>query len=662
MSTKPTYEELSQRVRELERNELRHKKLEKALRASEERFYLTFRLHPDAINLSSISDGTYIDVNEGFTRMTGFTREEVIGKTSSLLNIWKNPADRERMVRELAQSGFVENFEAQFVTKSGKIRVGQIFARIIRIHDEDVILSITRDITEYKRTEAARIKSERKYRTLFEHSLDGIGIVTIDGQFLDANPAFCELFGYSREEIRHLNAGQLYVNPADRHALIQSYQNDGYIKNQKVRMRKKDGTQLICQISGTIQVETESQQAIIYSITRDMTAYYRMEDQLRQAQKMESVGRLAGGVAHDYNNALSAIIGFTELAIDSADPEGPLRGNLNEVLHAAKHATEITRQLLAFARKQTIAPKVLDLNDNIENVLKMIRHLIGENIDLSWIPGAGLWPVNIDPTQIDQILANLCVNARDAIEDVGKVTIETGNVTLDETYCANHAGFVPGEFVLMAVSDNGSGMEKEILDNIFEPFFTTKDVDKGTGLGMATVYGIVKQNRGFINVYSEPGIGTSIKIYLPRYKGNDVETQQESVVDTPQSHGETILLVEDDLSVLKLAQQILNGLGYTVLAVSTPGDALDLVKEHTGEIHLLITDVIMPEMNGREMADRLQAVCPGLKCMFMSGYTTNAIVHSGVLDDKVQFLQKPFSKKDLIMAVRKALNESSNLR
>ncbi len=593
--------------------------------------------------------------------MTGFTREEVIGKTSSLLNIWKNPADREGMVKELSQAGLVENFEAQFVTKSGKIKVGQIFARIIRIHDEDVILSITRDITEYKRTEAARIKSERKYRTLFEHSLDGIGIVTINGQFLDANPAFCELFGYSREEIGHLNAGQLYVNPADRHALIQSYQNDGYIRNEKVRLRKKDGTQLICQISGTIQVETESQQAIIYSITRDMTAYYRMEDQLRQAQKMESVGRLAGGVAHDYNNALSAIIGFTELAIDSADPEGPLRGNLNEVLHAAKHATNITRQLLAFARKQTIAPKVLDLNDNIENVLKMIRHLIGENIDLSWIPGAGLWPVNIDPTQIDQILANLCVNARDAIEDVGKVTIETGNVTLDETYCANHAGFIPGEFVLMAVSDNGSGMEKEILDNIFEPFFTTKGVDKGTGLGMATVYGIVKQNKGFINVYSEPGIGTSIKIYLPRYKGNDVETHQESVEDTPQTHGETILLVEDDLSVLKLAQQILNGLGYTVLAVSTPGDALDLVKKHTGEIHLLITDVIMPEMNGREMADRLQAVCPGLKCMFMSGYTTNAIVHRGVLDEKVQFLQKPFSKKDLIIAVRKALNESSNL-
>jgi len=386
-----------------------------------------------------------------------------------------------------------------------------------------------------------------------------------------------------------------------------------------------------------------------------------MEEQFRQAQKMESVGRLAGGVAHDYNNALSAIIGFTELAIDSAGPDGPLRGNLNEVLHAAGRATDITRQLLAFARKQTIAPKVLALNDNIEKMLKMIRHLIGEDIDLSWMPGAGLWPVKIDPSQIDQILANLCVNARDAIEGVGKVTIETRNVVLDETYCANRAGFVPGEFVLMAVSDNGIGMDKEILDNIFEPFFTTKDVDKGTGLGLAMVYGIVKQNNGFINVYSEPGKGTSIKIYLPRYEGKIVEIQKENVVDVPQSHGETILLVEDDLSVLKLARKTLNSFGYTVLAVSTPSEALDLVKKHTGEIHLLITDVIMPEMNGREMADRLQAVCPNLKCMFMSGYTANTIVHRGVLHDKVQFLQKPFSKKDLAIAVRKALYESNNL-
>ena len=264
---------------------------------------------------------------------------------------------------------------------------------------------------------------------------------------------------------------------------------------------------------------SDGQLAGVLGIGRNITERVNLQAQLIQAQKMESVGRLAGGVAHDYNNALSVIIGFTELAMEKIDPAGPLHADLNEVLNAANHATDITRQLLAFARKQIVAPVVLDLNDNIETMLKMLRRLIGEDIDLAWLPGTGLWPVKMDPSQIDQILANLCVNARDAIAGVGKVTIETVNKVFDAAYCADHVGFIPGEFVLMAVSDNGCGMDKEILNNIFEPFFTTKDVGKGTGLGLATVYGIVKQNNGFINVYSEPGKGTTIKIYLPRHEG-----------------------------------------------------------------------------------------------------------------------------------------------
>ena len=265
----------------------------------------------------------------------------------------------------------------------------------------------------------------------------------------------------------------------------------------------------------------------------DITDRVNLQAQFVQAQKMESVGRLAGGVAHDYNNVLSVIIGYTEMAMDEVDPAGPLHANLEEVLTAANRATDITRQLLAFARKQTIAPKVLDLNETVEGMLKMLRRLIGEDIDLAWLPGASLWPVKMDPSQIDQILANLCVNARDAIAGVGKVTIETGTVVFDAAYCADHAGFVPGEFVMLAVSDNGCGMDKEMLDKIFEPFFTTKDVDKGTGLGLATVYGIVKQNNGFINVYSEPGKGTTIKIYLPRHEGKAVEIQEESTAEIP---------------------------------------------------------------------------------------------------------------------------------
>jgi CheY-like chemotaxis protein len=374
---------------------------------------------------------------------------------------------------------------------------------------------------------------------------------------------------------------------------------------------------------------------------------------------MESVGRLAGGVAHDYNNALTVIMGYTELAMTHADPTEPWHADLNEVLKASRRAKDITRKLLAFARKQTITPKVLDLNENVKNMLKMLEHLIGEEIDLAWLPGKDLLPVKMDPSQIDQILANLCVNARDAINGIGKITIETEKVVIDAAYCADHAGFVPGDFVLMAVSDNGCGMDKEILDNIYEPFFTTKDIDKGTGLGLPTVYGIVKQNNGFINVYSEPGKGTVAKIYLPPHGGNPVKIQGKKVANVMQGHGETILVVEDDLLILKLTEKIFNGLDYTLLTAGTPKAAIRLTQEHTGKIHLLITDVIMPEMNGRELAEQLQSLFPDLKCIFMSGYTADALAHQEVLKNGAFFIQKPFSKIDLTTIVRKILGNSS---
>ncbi|MBL6993115.1 ATP-binding protein [Desulfobacula sp.] len=383
----------------------------------------------------------------------------------------------------------------------------------------------------------------------------------------------------------------------------------------------------------------------------------QLEDQYRQAQKMESVGRLAGGVAHDYNNALTAIMGFTELAMMDSDPKGPFHDDLNQVLKAGRRAQDITRQLLAFARKQTIAPRVLDLNENVESMLKMLRRLIGEDIDFVWLPGKALGNVKMDPSQIDQILANLCLNARDAIKGVGKITIETGMVTLDKTYCDKHVGFVPGKFVLMSVSDNGCGMDKEILDNIFEPFYTTKAADKGTGLGLSTVYGIVKQNNGFINVYSEPGKGTSVKVYLTRHEGKTVEIQGENMEKIPQGNGETILVAEDNHPILKLTQKILSSLGYTVLTADTPKGAINLAREHTDKINLLITDVVMPEMNGFELSNTLKSLFSDLKCIFMSGYAANAIAHHGVFDPGVDFIQKPFSKRDLAAIVRKVLDK-----
>ncbi|MDM8538362.1 response regulator [Desulfobacterales bacterium HSG17] len=380
------------------------------------------------------------------------------------------------------------------------------------------------------------------------------------------------------------------------------------------------------------------------------------EEKYRQAQKMESIGRLAGGVAHDYNNALSVIMGFTELALEEIEPEGQLHEDLTEVLVAAKRAAGVTRQLLAFARKQTISPVVLDLNRTVEDMLKMLRRLIGEDINLIWMPQGDLWLLRMDPSQIDQIMANLCVNARDAIKGVGELIVETSNISLDEAYCELHKGFIPGEFIQLAVSDNGCGMDKETVEKIFEPFFTTKPVDKGTGLGMATVYGITKQNKGFINVYSEKDKGTTVKLYLPRHEGQEIEEQDKTSEEIPQGQGETILVVEDELSVLNFAEKLLKILNYTVLTAQGTKEALMLSREYKSEIQLLLTDVIMPEMNGQELTRQVQSFYPDIKSIFMSGYTPNAIAHQGVLDDGVNFIQKPFSKIDLAKKIREALD------
>ena len=382
----------------------------------------------------------------------------------------------------------------------------------------------------------------------------------------------------------------------------------------------------------------------------------KVEAQLLQAQKMESVGRLAGGVAHDFNNMLSVILGFSELALEKVSSVDPLHEDLSEIHNAAVRSTEITRQLLAFARKQTIAPVALDLNVAVESMLKMLRRLIGEDIDLAWLPEASLWPVMMDPSQVDQLLANLCVNARDAIEGVGKVTIETHTSTFDAAYCSDHPGFVPGDYVLLAVSDDGCGMDRDTVDKIFEPFFTTKDVGQGTGLGLATVYGIVKQNNGFINVYSEPGKGSTFKIYLARHTESAVISSSKGPEGSPVGNGEMILVVEDEISILKYAQKVLEELGYAVLIAKNPNQALQMAQENSTKIDLLITDVIMPEMNGRELASRMHKTFPGLKTLFMSGYTANVIAHQGVLDKDVNFIQKPFSKESMAVKIREALD------
>ncbi len=381
-----------------------------------------------------------------------------------------------------------------------------------------------------------------------------------------------------------------------------------------------------------------------------------LEAQLQQAQKMESVGRLAGGVAHDFNNMLTVILGHSGMALMDMQPTDLLFEEMREIQKAAERSADLTRQLLAFARKQTVAPRALDLNETISGMLKMLQRLIGEDITLNWQPEPDLWQVMVDPSQIDQILANLCVNARDSISDIGNITIKTQNVSACTHTCTCSSDFKPGMYVSLSISDTGCGMDKDTMEHIFEPFFTTKAIGEGTGLGLATVYGAVKQNNGFINVKSEQGQGTRFTICLPRYIHQEEGVQMEQKQDLYSFGHDTILVVEDELSILKMTTLMLEKQGYIVLAANSSEEALRLASEHAGEISLLLSDVVMPEMNGRDLSNILMSRYPKIKRLFMSGYTSDVITNRGILDSGVSFIQKPFSFKELNDKVSQILN------
>jgi signal transduction histidine kinase len=402
-----------------------------------------------------------------------------------------------------------------------------------------------------------------------------------------------------------------------------------------------------------LEVYSQTLESRVEERTRELS---QAQDQLRQAQKMEAVGRLAGGVAHDFNNLLTAITGYSDLLMSDLAEGDPRRADLEQIKHAADRAAGLTRQLLAFSRRQVLQPRVLDLNVVITDVEKMLRRVIGEDIDLVTIPGSALGRVKADPGQLDQVILNLAVNARDAMPEGGKLTIETANVELDGAYALRHIAVRPGPYVMLAVSDTGCGMDAEILARLFEPFFTTKEVGKGTGLGLATVYGIVTQSGGSISVYSEPGRGTTFKMYLPRVK-EAVETRVVvASPDTPVRGSETILVVEDEEAVRSLARLVLERKGYTVLEARHGTEALRVSERHEGPIALVLTDLVMPGLGGRELAGRLATVRPDTKVLYMSGYTDNAIVHQGVLDAGAAFLSKPFTPDALARKVREVLD------
>jgi two-component system, cell cycle sensor histidine kinase and response regulator CckA len=627
---------------------------EEQLRRSEAKYRNIFENMQDVYYETSL-DGLILEISPSIEAISSgqYRQADLIGR--QMLDFYEDAEERDNLVAKLLETGSVSDVEISLRNRDGSLVPCSISAVLWRDDQGNPvkIIGSMRDITKRKKAEAER----ERLITAIEQGDDVVIITDIEGLIQYANPAFETVTGYTRKEVLGQNPRIFKSGKQDEAFYREMWDTltSGNTFHGRMINKRKDGS--LYTEDATISPVLDAAGNIVnyVAVKRDVTAHIQLETQLIQAQKMESVGRLAGGVAHDYNNMLFIILGYTEMALEQVDPAGSLHADLMEVYNAGKRSMEITRQLLAFARRQTIAPKALDLNETVEGMLKMLRRLIGEDIELEWHPVARLWPVNMDPSQVDQILANLCVNARDAIDDVGKVTIETENITFDDEYCENHMGFIPGKFVMLAVSDNGCGMNKETLNNLFEPFFTTKAVGEGTGLGLATIYGIVKQNNGLINVYSEPGEGTTFKIYLPRYEG-EAEPATAEIADEPtRGRGETILLVEDEPKIIKMGKMMLEKLGYHVLTAETPGRAMDLAREHAGKIDLLMTDVIMPEMNGRDLAEKLQTLNPELNVLFMSGYTANAIAHHGVLDEGVHFIQKPFSRAALAEKVREAI-------
>jgi len=626
--------------------------------AGPELFHALVEHSSDAVALLD-ETGAITYVSQAATRLLGYGVPELTGTNALGFLHPDDLALTERLCRQLLdQPGTPIRTELRARHKDGSYHLVEAVA-VNRLDDPAVgaVVANWRDITERLRAEQALRNSEQSYRSLVDGVRDVIFALSPGGEVTSLNPAFEEMTGFPPAEWvgRPFEA---FVHPDDVPLALDLFgrvlQGEPRPTIQ-FRILTRAGTYRVAEFSATAQLR-DGRLTGILGIGRDVTERLGLEQQLRQAQKMEAVGRLAGGIAHDFNNILTAITGHADLLLEDLGHHDPRRADVDEIRRSAERAAGLTRQLLAFSRQQVLQPKVVDLNALVLDMDKLLRRLIGEDVELATVLYPTLGRVTADPGQLEQVIVNLAVNARDAMPQGGKLTLETRNIDLDSSYTLEHSLVKPGPYVQLTVSDSGIGMDEETQAHAFEPFFTTKPRGQGTGLGLAMVYGTVKQSGGFIWVYSEPGRGATFKIYLPRVDAPVESAAPPAPVERPPRGSETVLLAEDEPAVRAIARQALERQGYTVLAAPSGADALALAAQHGATIHLLLTDVVMPGMSGRDLADRLTAQRPGIRVLYISGYTDNAIVRHGMLEPGLAYLQKPFRPDALVRKVREVLD------
>ena len=667
-------ESLRAHLARLEQIDLGRKRVEETLRQSEAKYRTLVEQIPAVVYTIGIAESTEMHyVSPQIKDLLGYSQQEYVADPD-LLRKRLHPDDRERVAAEGVASYATEGpfwIEYRMIRRDGAVVWVRDECRFVRDENGEplAIQGVISDITERKRTQEELKKSEDSYHSLIDDVIDSprVGIFILDSDFkvVWMNRPLEEYFGIRREDVVGKDKRQFVrkgikdiFEAPDGFArrVIATYDDNTYVENFECHVLPEGKRE-----ERWLEHWSQPIRSGLYAGGRiehyyDVTQRRVLEVQLRLSQRMEAVGRLAGGIAHDFNNLLTGIIGYAQLLLGQVEEDSPAGRDLAQVRELADRAATLTRQLLAFSRRQILEPIVLNINTLVENITRMLQRIIGEDIDLQLAVAPDLGNVRADPAQVEQVLMNLAVNARDAMPNGGKLTIETANVVLDQEYANGHIAVTPGPHVMLAVSDTGHGMDEETQQHVFEPFFTTKEAGEGTGLGLATVYGIVKQHGGNIWVYSEPGEGTTFKVYLPRVEEEAEALPSGGPEGNPARGTETILVVEDERMVRDLVKRVLEGRGYTVLTAASPGEAEQVLDCHREEIALLLTDVVLPERSGRELYETLAESRPSLKVLYISGYTGNAISHRGVLEAGTAFLQKPFTPDALAGKVREVLD------